>query len=81
MASRLPWSVIRRSTEYRGRWVALGECIYDAKTSQPVEGAIVDVDRDLVTLCTRLRTQESSHCAILFCDGDSEPPPSRRGRA
>jgi hypothetical protein len=69
------------SDEYRGRWVALDNCRYDAKTAQPVEGTIIDADEDLVELCTRIRQSENKHCAILFCDDLEEaPPPSSSTR-
>lgn len=80
MGSRMTWPQIRRSDEYRGRWVALDHCTYDAKTAQPVEGSVVDSDTDLVELCTRIQQSENKHCAILFCDDapEMEPPPSSR---
>jgi hypothetical protein len=85
MGSRLTWPQIRRSDEYRGRWVALDGCRYDPRTAQPTEGTVVDADEDLVTLCARMRESDSRHCAILFCgDPDESPisssrtaPPSR----
>ncbi|AKU96271.1 hypothetical protein AKJ09_02935 [Labilithrix luteola] len=36
-----------------------------------MEGTIVDADEDLAELCTRIRQNESRHCAILFCDESS----------
>lgn len=83
MGSRMTWPEIRRSDEYRGRWVALDNCRYDARTAQPVEGTIIDADEDLVELCTRIRQSENKHCAILFCEeGESETPaPSSVRRA
>lgn len=79
MGSRMSWPQIRMSDEYRGRWVALDNCRYDAKTAQPVEGTIIDADEDLVELCTRIRQSENRHCAILFCDDAEETPvPSSR---
>jgi len=84
MGSRMSWPQIRQSDEYRGRWVALDNCRYDARTAQPVEGTIIDADEDLVELCTRIRQSENKHCAILFCEEELEetPPPSsmRRGQ-
>jgi hypothetical protein len=74
--SRLTWSEIRQSEEYRGRWVALDNCRYDARTAQPVEGSVVDADEDLVELCSRIQDGANRHCAILFCD-EEEPPSSR----
>lgn len=76
MSVRMPWPAIRESAEYRGRWVALDECVYDGRTAEPLEGAVVDADDDLVELCTRIRSQEGRHCAILFCD-DAAPASSR----
>lgn len=82
MGSRMTWPEIQASDEYRGRWVALDNCRYDAKTAQPVEGTIVDADEDLVELCTRIRQSENKHCAILFCDeaGEETPVPSSARR-
>lgn len=79
----MTWPEIRQNDEFRGRWVALDNCRYDAKTAQPVEGTIVDVDEDLVELCTRIRQGENKHCAILFCEERMEesPPPSSVRRA
>jgi hypothetical protein len=78
----MSWPQIRQSDEYRGRWVALDNCRYDARTAEPVEGTIVDADDDLVELCTRIRQSENKHCAILFCDDSDEaaPPSSPRVR-
>ena len=80
MGSRMTWPQIRTSDEYRGRWVALDNCRYDARTAQPLEGTIIDSDEDLVELCTRIRQSENKHCAILFCEdpGDLTPPSSVR---
>jgi hypothetical protein len=66
--SRLTWPEISHDQEYRGRWVALDDCRYDAKTAQPVEGVVVDVDEDLVELCGRIQESDNKHCAILFCE-------------
>lgn len=76
MGGRMSWPQIRQSDEYRGRWVALNNCRYDAKTAEPVEGTIIDADDDLVSLCERIRQSESKHCAILFCEDVDETPPS-----
>ena len=77
---RLTWPQIRLSNEFRGRWVALDHCRYDAKTAQPVEGVVVDADEDLVELCSRIQESENRHCAILFCEEapEVEPMSSRR---
>ena len=81
MSSRLTWPQICRSSEYRGRWVALDECTYDARTAQPVEGSVVDADEDLVALCSRMQAGDSRHCAILFCEEkDDQPLSSARAR-
>ena len=90
MGCRLTWPQIKQKSEYRGLWVALDECRYDAKTAEPVEGSVVDADEDLVALCSRMQAGDKCHCAILFCDGDAEAlppapaklssgPPSERG--
>jgi hypothetical protein len=73
---RLTWEAICRRDEFRGRWVALDGCRYDEGSGRAVEGSVVDVDDDLVELCTRIRESEYKNCAILFCgeDGEQEPP-------
>jgi hypothetical protein len=82
MGSQLTWSQIRSSDEFRGRWVALDNCRYDARTAQPAEGTVVDADEDLVELCSRMQESENRHCAIVFCEDEPEPstspPPSVR---
>ena len=78
MGSRMTWPEIQQSEQYRGRWVALDNCRYDARTAQPVEGSVVDADEDLVELCTRIRQNESRYCAILFCGEPEYEPPSSR---
>jgi hypothetical protein len=80
MGSRQTWPQIRQSEAYRGLWVALDECRYDARTAQPIEGSVVDADEDLVALCSRMQAGDNRHCAILFCDDDAISPPSARGR-
>jgi len=67
---------------YRGRWVALDNCRYDARTAKPVEGTIVDADEDLAELCARIRESENRRCAILFCNESEEetPPPASTQR-
>lgn len=76
MGSHLTWPQIKQSDEYRGLWVALDGCRYDARTAQPLEGVVVDADEDLVALCNRMQAGDSRHCAILFCDGDDQSPPA-----
>jgi hypothetical protein len=78
MGSRLTWPQICRSDEFRGRWVALDECKYDARTAQPVEGSVVDADEDLAALCNRMQQSDNRHCAILFCEEADEPVTSSR---
>jgi len=68
----MSWAEIRGSGAYAGRWVAVDNCKYDAKTAEPVEGTIIDVDDDLVELCTRIKQGEKQHCAILFCEDSEE---------
>ncbi len=77
---RLSLQQARQNGLLRGRWVALDECRYDTRTSQVVEGCVVDSDEDLVELCTRMRRADLQHCAILFCSEDDETPPSSRQR-
>ena len=76
MGSRLNWPQIKDSETFRGRWVALDSCRYDSRTAQPVEGTVVDSDEDLVALCSRMQESDNKHCAIVFCDEATEPPPS-----
>src|SRR5580700_10828971 len=80
MVTRMTWPEIQRSDEFRGRWVALDNCRYDAKTAQPVEGSVVDADEDLAELCSRIRSEDGRHCAIVFCgrEDELEAPPSNR---
>ena len=74
--SPMTWDAICRHDDYRGRWVALDQCRYDEDSGRAVEGAVVDVDDDLVELCNRIRESDYTNCAILFCgeDGAQEPP-------
>ena len=69
---RMAWTDICRAAEFRGRWVALCECHYDESTGKATEGAVVDVDDDLVELCSRIRASDKKNCAILFCDETAE---------
>jgi hypothetical protein len=77
---RLSLQQARQNGLLRGRWVALDECRYDTRTSQVIEGSVVDSDEDLVELCTRMRRADLQHCAILFCSEDDETPPSSRAQ-
>ncbi len=65
---RMTWDEICSLEDYRGRWVALDDCAYDASTGRASEGAVVDADDDLVELCERLRESNLTSCAILFCE-------------
>lgn len=76
MTTRMTWPQLQRSDEFRGRWVALDNCRYDARTAQPVEGSIVDADEDLAELCSRIRSEDGRHCAIVFCGQEVERAPS-----
>ena len=76
MTYRMTWDAICRADEFRGRWVALDEARYDEGTGRATEGAVVDVDDDLVELCARIRESERKNCAILFCGVDGEQTPS-----
>jgi hypothetical protein len=51
----MTWDEICSRDEYRGRWVALDGCSYDETTGKATEGALVDIDDDLVELCERIR--------------------------
>jgi len=77
LEQRLSLQRARADGLLRGRWVALDDCRYDTRTSQVVEGSIVDSDEDLVELCTRMRSADLQHCAIVFCSEDDETPASR----
>jgi len=68
MGSRMTWRQIRRSEQFRGRWVALNNCRYDASTNAPIEGELVDADEDLAALCERMRRAKRARCSIVFCD-------------
>jgi hypothetical protein len=72
----MTWPQIQEMDEFRGRWVALDNCTYDARTAQPVEGSVVDADEDLVELCNRIRQSDSRHCAILYCSEGPEAEPA-----
>ncbi|MFW5925493.1 MAG: hypothetical protein ACOCV4_04955 [Myxococcota bacterium] len=65
---RMTWDEIRRRKDCRGRWVALHECRYDAKSGRAAEGELVDTDDDLASLCERVTEAEYRNCAILYCE-------------
>ena len=71
MMGRLTWPEIRRSEMFRGRWVALSDCVYD-DDAKPIAGQVIDADKDLVALCARMQEEGDRHCTIHFCD-DREP--------
>ncbi len=73
---RMNWSEICQNEAYTGRWVALDACRYDSGSGRATEGAVVDVDDDLVELMNRIRESDRHGCEILFCaaDGGQEPP-------
>ena len=54
---RMNWTDICRREEYAGRWVALDGCRYDSGSGRATEGAVIDVDEDLVELMNRIREE------------------------
>jgi hypothetical protein len=85
MMQRMTWPELCRSGQFKGLWVALDNCRYDANTLQPIEGDVVDADPELADLCARMRETGRSSCAILFCEDDvlveSRRPSSAFGTA
>lgn len=81
-ASRLraSWEDLCRTSEYRGRWVALDNVRYCPTTSKPIEAEVVDADDDLASLCQRMRGGEHHACCILLAEDSSLPPVSSRRR-
>jgi hypothetical protein len=69
MMGRLTWPEIRQNGMFRGRWVALCDCVYDEQ-ARPVAGQVIDADEDLVALCARMQEEGDRHCAIHFCDAE-----------
>ena len=67
--TRSSWLEICRV--HAGEWVALDNVRYEPATSQPMEAEVVDTDEDLAELCARMREQDRSSCAILFCEEDA----------
>ena len=57
----------RESSIFDGRWVALVNCRHDG-SHRPVEGDVVDSDKDLAELCGRLHEASQSKCIILYCE-------------
>ena len=70
MSSRMTWRELCRSDRYKGLWVAIDNCRYDQQTRQPVEGDVVDADREFSELCARMRESGKTSCTILFCEQD-----------
>lgn len=77
MVENVKWSELVSSDEYRGRWVALDQCRYDA-AAKPIEGTLIDADDDLVALCNRIRSSGSHNCAIVYIDERGVPSSSPR---
>jgi hypothetical protein len=71
------WEELRNSEELRGHWVALDRVRYD-DNRQPVEGEVVDSDEDLGELCARMKANDRTSCAILFCEPEEMPAASVR---
>lgn len=88
MTTRMTWPELCTAEHFKGLWVALDNCRYDASTLQPLEGDVVDSDQELAELCGRLREAGRSSCAILFCEDEvqiesrrpSQIPTSERTR-
>ena len=64
MTNRMTWPDLCKSERYKGLWVAIDNCRYDASTRQPVEGDVVDSDQELSELCGRMREAGRSSCTI-----------------
>jgi|GEM_PF-4409110 len=63
------FAAFRRVSEFFGCWVALEECVYEERSSTPVDGEVVDHDFDLASLCKRLKARGVSHSAVVrVCD-------------
>lgn len=75
---RMNWDDICSHDDYRGRWVALDDCRYDEDSGRAIEGAVVDVDDDLVELCSRIQQSEYTNCAILFVSEDGSQQPAHQ---
>ena len=75
--TRMTWPDVCRSNQFKGLWVAIDNCRYDQFTRQPVEGDVVDSDRELSELCARMRETGRSACAILFCESEVFVEPGR----
>ena len=64
--TRIQWARLCKGSEYKGKWVALQNVIYDSGT--PVEGELVDSHEDVGELCARIQLADRTACAILYCD-------------
>lgn len=71
---RMTWTEICHDNDLRGRWIALGECSYDASTGHATAGLVVDADDDLGELCSRMRDSQWKNCAIVFADESTREP-------
>ena len=69
---RMTWNDICSNDHFRGRWVALDDCLYDEVSGKPKAGAVVDAEDQLVALCSRIRDSKWKNCAILFCRHSEE---------
>lgn len=65
VGARVSWVELCDSSEFAGRWVALDDVRY--QDGKPVDGILVDADRDLAILCGRVQSDECTSCAILHC--------------
>lgn len=63
---RMTWEQICQNDDFRGRWIAMDECLFDEATGRATEGLVVDSDDDLAELCARIRESERTNCSILF---------------
>lgn len=75
--SSFRWTELRRTERYHGQWVALDDVRYD-ENRQPIDGQVVDADEDLGELCARMRANDRTSCAILFCSAEEAPCASVR---
>jgi len=64
--TKVLWAELCKDAQYRGKWVALEGVRYDSGV--PVEGAVVDADEDLASVCARIQAADYAACAILYCD-------------
>lgn len=64
----MTWEEICGHEALRGRWIAMGDCSFDAATGRATEGLVVDCDDDLAELCKRMRESKWKNCSIVFAD-------------